>query len=512
MRRGQFGPAVIFLRGGLNLQNNSKYVSRSVSILLCFLMLLTTPVFGATRRDITQTQNRQPLLVILIEYNDIQFSTCYAEDTTAFWSDRFFGETGITANAYFREVSGPFNLQFTQPKFTVPNGFSECNPVRGVSSLLIQDGVAKVRINRNHPNRNTIVGSNIALQRDGNLALRAILPHMDLSGITRFQNRILSEDLNIYFVVAGFGFRGPNSGFVPNLHPYMPGHASVREVIDANGRTRNYSFHDNSLRAFGVSGELFAHGIPLGLGTVVHELMHLLGLPDLYSFTEGFGIGPFSLMSHGSSGAYGRGAIRGSMPVHLDAWSKYVLGFIEPIEITYGEHWIGYVESIAGHYNVLKITNPNVCPYQFFLVENRQLYGFDRGLDRWWGMYGGILIYHVDKRVFEYRGRSYRVNCNNHHQTVSLERYYGTILMAFFTPFYVEGDVFGPTTTPNSNFHDTCPEKPQEEQMDCHPQILPSGVEIRVNSPSGHKMEVAIRRARNFRGVGKRQRNGAPAF
>ena len=71
-----------------------------------------------------------------------------------------------------------------------------------------------------------------------------------------------------------------------------------------------------------------------GVGVIAHEYGHDLGLPDLYDV-----IGPgdtdvafWDLMSTGSHA----GPLFQSIPAHMGAWSKYVLGWVDPVELPYG--------------------------------------------------------------------------------------------------------------------------------------------------------------------------------
>jgi hypothetical protein len=104
------------------------------------------------------------------------------------------------------------------------------------------------------------------------------------------------------------------------------------------------------------------------------------------------------------------GGRTGSSPTHFDAYSKMQLGYVSLeagnlIEKSADETGTVELFSIANSmhgYNVLKISN-EAYPEQYYLLENRGLWGYDEGL---WafdltpekGNNGGILIYHVDER------------------------------------------------------------------------------------------------------------------
>ena len=71
-----------------------------------------------------------------------------------------------------------------------------------------------------------------------------------------------------------------------------------------------------------------------GVGVFAHEFGHDLGLPDLYdNFSGGqTDVDFWDLMSSGSHS----GPLFQSMPTHMGAWSKYVLGWIDPQVVPVG--------------------------------------------------------------------------------------------------------------------------------------------------------------------------------
>lgn len=138
---------------------------------------------------------------------------------------------------------------------------------------------------------------------------------------------------------------------------------------------------------------------PPTVGVFAHEYGHVLGLPDQYDYGyESDGTDVYSLMAGGSWNRYPANRIfSGNSPAQMDAWSKYRLGFVDPVEI------IGTMNGVslpAAEFNkaVYKMVVPNSGGKEYFLFENRQTVGFDQGLLR----YGthGLAIYHVDDTVF----------------------------------------------------------------------------------------------------------------
>ena len=457
---------------------------------------------------VTHEKNRQPLLVLLIEYNNRQFSTFYStavgKDTTGYWSNHFFGNSGKTVNTYFAEVSGPFNLQFTQPNFTVANGTTITSGLpSGVSSVLIKDGVALVRLNRNHPDSR----DSKVIRADVDLAFNAVKGKINFSGVAKTVNpgpggavvngySYLCQDFNISTVFAGFEASGSSGGT-----PEVWAHANYyRNTFSIGGvakqRTIAINASNMAMQSYTAQGELYNAATSMSLGVSCHELGHILGLPDLYSYIGGVDIGSYSVMAYGSWGTDqlmgSTDTKAGNTPTHLDAWSKIRLGFVTPVQVTPTTYWRNNLNSAAGSsYNTLKIAPASGT--QYFLVENRQLVGYDRGLWRAGVTTGGILIWHIDEAAFDAKNDGdTNANGNNFHRGADLENYQKTFIGTATTgsPFYVQGGRFDAGTTPNSNFHQAGHDTNLAYHFDCHPQTIASGVQIRVNSPYGSVMNV----------------------
>ncbi len=159
-----------------------------------------------------------------------------------------------------------------------------------------------------------------------------------------------------------------------------------------------------SVDVFSVQPERFADGRMITIGVFCHEFGHILGLPDLYDTDySSSGLGFFCLMAAGGWGRQDESAPYGSSPIHPCAWCKYLLGWVVPDSVEEG-----VVDSIYARlpavalapvcYRILK--NPFGVDWsysspgqgEYFLVENRQRSGFDRGLPG-----SGLLILHIDE-------------------------------------------------------------------------------------------------------------------
>ncbi|OGR41883.1 MAG: hypothetical protein A2X35_11270 [Elusimicrobia bacterium GWA2_61_42] len=179
------------------------------------------------------------------------------------------------------------------------------------------------------------------------------------------------------------------------------------------------------------------------IGVIAHETGHFLGLPDLYDTDGGSsGLGQFCLMSGGSwNGNYG------SSPAHFSAWPKKYLGWATATRLTtIGTKPLSRIEDNAA---ALYLLQDSAFPAdEYFLVENRQGYGFDSQLP---GSSRGILIWHVDE--------SRSGNTDPAHYLVDLEEASGTQHLTSGTnvsgddaDYFRQGNntTFSDTTSPNS--------------------------------------------------------------
>ena len=118
------------------------------------------------------------------------------------------------------------------------------------------------------------------------------------------------------------------------------------------------------------------------IGVDCHEFGHILNLPDLYdNSNNSYGVGNYSLMG---MGCWGNDGLK---PVHLDAWSKYKLGFMDITANPQGVVTINHAETNA---DAIKYTTTN--PGEYFLIENRQQTLFDTYLPG-----NGLLIWHINE-------------------------------------------------------------------------------------------------------------------
>jgi len=182
------------------------------------------------------------------------------------------------------------------------------------------------------------------------------------------------------------------------------------------------------------------------LGVWCHEFGHELGLPDLYD-TDGSsaGIGDWGIMASGSWGN------NGETPVYMSAWSRYWLGWVEPIVITddINNLELRPIENDGDVY-LLPIPGNWSNSKEYYLLENRQKIKYDAYLPS-----EGLLIWHIDEDILNSKWNSNSVNNDEEHKGVDLEEADGDDDLDSKTNYGDSGDpynsgTFSKDTYPNS--------------------------------------------------------------
>ena len=141
---------------------------------------------------------------------------------------------------------------------------------------------------------------------------------------------------------------------------------------------------------YSASAEKWGNEIPCGIGTVCHEFSHCLGLPDLYPVSgDAYSmVDEWDLMDGGNFTAWGW------CPPNYTALEKKLLGWLSIDEITETGK-ISDIKPVADGGKAYKITKEG---NEFYLLENRQQKGWDKGLPG-----RGLTICHVDYSASEWR-------------------------------------------------------------------------------------------------------------
>lgn len=192
-----------------------------------------------------------------------------------------------------------------------------------------------------------------------------------------------------------------NDGYVDNIFVYYAGYneaegASANTVWPHRWTLANISTKYDGKIVFdyactselkGTSGTNMC-----GVGTFVHEFGHVLGLPDFYATNSATHHTLFSwdVMDYGPYNNSGR------TPPNYSSYEKFFLGWLTPVELKTPQNVSldtlvhsnkAYLVSKTGAHNM---DGQNPSPSEFFMMENRQLKGWDAYLPG-----HGLLLTHV---------------------------------------------------------------------------------------------------------------------
>ena len=372
----------------------------------------------------------------------------------------FFGTTGSTVRDYWREVSyGLFSVD--RPSSSLPgqpdvmgwldagNGTGGTFPSSIVSSAQIA-GVA--------------VG-NVRILLDN------VVRYLDAQGFD-FSPYVGSADNTLIesVIIVQPGYGQEDSGGAGDAYSHT---SQIADVTTAGGfRIKDYTIVPAAQFYNDTSGGTTPPLI--GIGVIVHEMGHLLGLPDLYptiSFgqtTQSFsGVGIFDLMGYG---LWGNVALaRTDTPAHLSAWSKTELGWLSPTVLSAtqpasgaGQPVLPPVATTASAYKVYANGPGGVEGLpgifrdgaEYFLLEHRSGNApgaiFDRGLTDTGGPWEGVLLWRVDNErmeawrnsALEPLGRSNTVNVDPN--ALALAVMEADLSDAYPTPHLVQPFSIGP--------------------------------------------------------------------
>jgi len=315
-----------------------------------------------------------PMLGILVSYTNIKITS---DEST--WSTKLFGKNEHELNHYYQEVS---NSKFEFSK-AIENGGTP------------NDGIVSVSLNEYHPNTD-IDSSSFASRVYPHLkeALEATDAVVDFSNYDSDANgHITPDELLLTFIIAGY------EDSYEGLH--------VRNGIWAHQHCMESSSNIPTLDSvtlmgcqnegnYALFGEKHNRSNPYDatIGVIAHELGHsAFKLPDLYNTAgKSGGIGYFGLMGAGTWTYKDYSDKPGNTPTHFSAWSKVYMNWVTPTQES-GTTTLN--ETSSDSYNIIKIP---ISANQYYLLENRNNSGYDRGLFSLDGDFdGGMAIWHVDE-------------------------------------------------------------------------------------------------------------------
>jgi immune inhibitor A len=222
----------------------------------------------------------------------------------------------------------------------------------------------------------------------------------------------------LFVVHAGVGRESSGSSNDIHSHAWSI-NPQTRDGVIVSGYSMEPELHNTS-------------GTMVRMGVFGHEFGHVLGLPDLYDTDySSNGLGRWSMMAGGSWNG------GGLSPSHFDAWSKYQLGWVNPVYIANDTINVDIpaIEDSAISY---VLWTEGQSSSEYYIVENRQQTGFDSQIPS-----SGLMIYHIDESVGG--------NSNDWHPRVMLEQADGQFHLQNNTNSGDSGDPF-PGQTSNTNF------------------------------------------------------------
>lgn len=156
-------------------------------------------------------------------------------------------------------------------------------------------------------------------------------------------------------------------------------------LVEAMGET--ITLDGVEINTYACGSELNGTNRINGIGTICHEFSHCMGIMDMYdtsdSYGTNFGMGPWDIMD---SGTY---LGDGYQPCGYTSYEKMVCGWLDPIVLN-SDTAITAMRPLSEGGEAYIIYNDN-HPDEYYLLENRQLLGWDASLYA-----PGLLVLHVD--------------------------------------------------------------------------------------------------------------------
>ncbi|MEZ5064142.1 MAG: M6 family metalloprotease domain-containing protein [bacterium] len=180
----------------------------------------------------------------------------------------------------------------------------------------------------------------------------------------------------------------------------------VTNDLGANGS------HIRADRYLIIPGQQCTGGM-VDIGVFCHELVHAMGIKDLYDTGPNItgdsdGIGDWGLMGSGGWNSTAR-------PAHPTAFTKYRLGWMDLINLTADDPLL-CLPPIEFNPYALRLWPHGAPSAEYFLVENRQRLGMDLSL---WSP--GLVIYHVNEDFYVAGRDINRVNADETRKGLDVE-------------------------------------------------------------------------------------------
>jgi len=336
--------------------------------------IVTTPLSDECNvQDFTTltSQTSNPMLVILLSYNNVKISS-----NINVWGEKIFSKNDGSLNHYFQEISNN-KFEFSQA--------TECK------------GIASVSLNKNHPNIDIDSFSFDSLVYPDLSSALTILDEKISFDIydTNGDSKITPDELLFTFIIAGYedSYEGRHVTNGVWAHQYCTDDDNAPTL---DGVTLMGCSSDGNYALFGEKHDIY-NPHDATIGTIAHELGHsAFSLPDLYDTSaKGGGIGYFGLMGEGTWAYTASDQYAGSTPTHMSAWSKIYNDWAVPDSSTGNDKTV--IETHLNNSNIYKVP---IDDSNYYLIENRNNNGYDKGLYSLYGTFnGGLAIWKIDETI-----------------------------------------------------------------------------------------------------------------
>lgn len=233
--------------------------------------------------------------------------------------------------------------------------------------------------------------------------------------------------------------------FIVHAGPGAEFTGSVNDIWSHSWSTASDPFVDGvTVNNYTMEPEYWISPGDMTMGVYAHELGHAFGLPDLYDVDySSAGVGDWSLMAGGSWNGF-----NGNSPAWLDAWCRAQLGWVTPTNVTANTPG-ATIPSAETSQTVYRLWTDGTVGSEYFLVENRQLTGYDAALPG-----DGVMIWHVDEDKSGNTDECDQLNnwnCGTNHFLVALEQADGNWDLEDYANQGDGGDPY-PGASSNHNF------------------------------------------------------------
>mgnify|MGYP003308338974 CR=1 FL=1 len=260
-----------------------------------------------------------------------------------------------------------------------------------------------------------------------------------------FADELASETMNIIKNKIDISqFDNDGDGWVECVHILYAGQGQKMDTIYSNAIWPHQSCIDDPITFGGkkmsnyiMTSELDENNYA-GIGTICHELGHMLGAPDFYDVKNGdfSGTGAWDLMADGMINSYTR-AILGLTPAHPNPYLKTEIFDWAPVKELSGTNVLDTLRpSELDSNSIYKLSTSTPTSGEYYLLENRQQQNLPGT---------GLVIYHVSSEIEDYieidsvnvahRQNMYVVDANNHIEKSAMgtPESYGNINSAYAT-------------------------------------------------------------------------------